>query len=75
MLGWVHRTGLLRDWVVAAVGEGMAAGYAAESQPTAAQPAVADDGDVSVLAAGRKEFALRNNEDVQQRRKDALVQS
>src|ERR1700679_553116 len=64
----------LRDGVVAAMGEGVAAGDAAEGQPAAAQPAVANDGDVGVLAAGGKEFALGNSEDVQQRRKCALVQ-
>ena len=63
------------DWVVTAAGEGMAAGDAAEGQPASAQPAVADDRDVGVFAAGGKEFALCNSEDVQQRRKDALVQS
>jgi hypothetical protein len=56
----------LWDWVVAAGGEGMAAGDAPDSEPTAAQPAVADNGDVCVLAAGGKVFALRDSEDVQQ---------
>lgn len=62
------------DWVVTAAGEGMAVGDAAEGQPAAVKPAVADDGDVGVFAAGGKIFALRNSEDVQQRRKDALMQ-
>ena len=62
------------DGVVAAVGEGMAAGDAAQGEPASAQPAVADDGDIGVLAAGGKVLALGDGKDVEQGREAALVE-
>ena len=64
----------LGDGVVAAAGEGMAAGDAAEGEPASAQPAVADDGDVGVLAAGGEVLALGDGEDMEQGREAALVE-
>src|SRR6202789_4024645 len=52
----------------------MAAGDAPESEPGAAPPAVTDDCDIGVLAAGGKVFALRDGEDVQHGRENALVE-
>jgi hypothetical protein len=60
---------------VASVGEGVAAGKAPEGQPRAAEPAVADNGDVGVLTTGRQIFALRDTKGVQEGRKGEFVEA
>ena len=66
--------GGLGHGVVTPAGEGMAAAEAACGEPTTAQPAVADDGDVGVFAAGGEVLALGGGEDVEQGREGSLVQ-
>src|ERR1700679_3762116 len=64
----------LGDWVVAARCEWMGAGDRAQGKPASTKPAVTDDGDVRVLAAGGEVLALGDRKDVQQGRQAALVE-
>src|SRR5690348_7225566 len=61
------------DRVEASLGEGMAAGQPAQSQPGAAEDTETDQRNVGVLRAGGQVDALRWAEDVEDRRQDALV--
>jgi hypothetical protein len=63
-----------RDRVVTAPSERVTTGNAANGKGGAAQPAVTDDGDVGVFAAGGKILALRGDEEVQQRGQGALIE-
>jgi hypothetical protein len=61
------------DGIEAALGEGMAAGEAAEGQPGAFEDAEADEGDVGVFRAGREIEALSGAEGVEDRGQDKLI--
>lgn len=68
-------TGFSRDGVVTTAREGMATRQTPQGEPKAAQPTMARDGDVGILAASGKVLALGGEQKVPARRENPLVKT